>query len=59
MLKRIFVTQRGLRLEAANPEYDDIFITPDLFEEVRVLGRYAGHVNRDGLFYRGRAVQAA
>ncbi len=48
-LKRIFMDQNGLRLEPANPEYEDIHIEPDVFEEVRVLGRYVGHVNRTGL----------
>lgn len=56
-LKRVFITKRGLRLEAANPEYDDIVIAPDIYEEVRLLGRYVGHV--DGLSNAGRAVQAA
>jgi repressor LexA len=51
-LKRIFRGKTGLRLEPANPEYDDIIIEPDIFEEVRVLGRYVGHVNRKGVFKR-------
>ena len=49
-LKRIFRETGGLRLEPANPEYDDIVIRPDLFEEVQVLGRYVGHVNDKGIF---------
>ena len=59
-LKRIFTDERGLRLEPANPEYDDIHIEPDVFEEVRVLGRYVGHVNRNGIYRRAipRAVAA-
>lgn len=49
-LKRVFHDKEGLRLEPANDEYDDILIRPDVFEEVRVLGRYVGHVNREGMF---------
>ncbi len=49
-LKRIFMDARGLRLEPANPEFDDIRIEPDIFEEVTILGRYIGHVNRKGVF---------
>src|SRR5690625_6371398 len=41
-LKRIFYDKNGLRLEPANDEYSDIYIRPDVFEEVRILGRYAG-----------------
>ena len=48
-LKRVFIDSEGLRLEPANPEYDDIYIRPDVFEEVNVLGRYVGHVNREGV----------
>lgn len=48
-LKRIYREPSGLRLEPANPEYDAIRISPDVFEEVRVLGRYVGHLNRSGL----------
>ena len=51
-LKRIYTDDGGLRLEPANPEYDDIHIAPDVFEEVRVLGRYVGHVNRNGIYSR-------
>lgn len=47
-LKRVFWDENGLRLEAANEEYDDIFIAPDVFEEVRIIGKYIGHVNRQG-----------
>jgi repressor LexA len=49
-LKRVFYDELGLRLEAANEEYSDIHIRPDVFEEVRVLGRYVGHVNRNGIY---------
>lgn len=51
-LKRIYTDENGLRLEPANPEYDDIHIEPGLFEEVSVLGRYVGHVNRNGIYKR-------
>lgn len=51
-LKRIYTDENGLRLEPANPEYDDIYIEPDVFEEVRVLGRYVGHVNSNGIYKR-------
>lgn len=51
-LKRVFHDKRGLRLEPANPEYDDIIIEPDVFEEVRVLGKYVGHVNHAGIYKR-------
>ncbi|QXD15843.1 transcriptional repressor LexA [Rhodocaloribacter litoris] len=56
-LKRIYYDENGLRLEPANEEYEDIYIRPDVFEEVRILGRYVGHVNRNGIFKRttGRA----
>ncbi|NNE36176.1 MAG: repressor LexA [Rhodothermales bacterium] len=49
-LKYIHRERNGLRLESANEEYPDIHITPDVFEEVRILGRYVGHVNRAGIF---------
>ena len=48
-LKRIYHDRNGLRLEPANPEYDDIIIEPDVFEEVRIIGKYIGHVNRSGI----------
>lgn len=47
-LKKIYWGDNGLRLEPANPEYDEIFIEPDVFEEVRIIGKYIGHVNRQG-----------
>ena len=47
-LKKIFWDDNGLRLEAANEAYDDIFVSPDVFEEVRIIGKYIGHVNRQG-----------
>jgi len=48
-LKRVYHGSDGLRLEPANEEYTDITIEPDIFEEVRVIGKYVGHVNRNGI----------
>lgn len=48
-LKRIFFDKNGLRLEPANEQFSEIVIEPDIFEEVRVLGKYVGHVNRSGI----------
>ena len=57
-LKRIYLDANGLRLEPANPEYDDIRIEPDIFEEVTVLGRYVGHVNQSGVHkYKSASAQ--
>ena len=53
-LKKVFYDEHGLRLEAANDEYKDIHIRPDVFEEVRVLGKYVGHVNHTGIHRAGR-----
>lgn len=53
-LKKIFWDDDGLRLEAANESYDDIFISPDIFEEVKIIGKYVGHVNKQG-FHRATA----
>lgn len=47
-LKKVYYGENGLRLEPANDEYDDIVVEPDVFEEVRVIGKYVGHVNRTG-----------
>ena len=44
-LKRVHYDEFGLRLEPANSDFSDIHIRPDVFEEVRVLGRYVGHVS--------------
>jgi repressor LexA len=49
-LKKIYHDQSGLRLEPANEEYSHIRISPDIFEEVRILGKYIGHVNRSGIY---------
>ncbi|MEZ4699984.1 MAG: transcriptional repressor LexA [Rhodothermales bacterium] len=51
-LKRIYQEQDGLRLVAANDAYKDIRISPDIFEEVKILGRYVGHVNKNGIYKR-------
>jgi repressor LexA len=51
-LKRVYHDAEGLRLEPANDEFPEIRIRPDIFEEVRILGKYVGHVNRDGIFRR-------
>lgn len=48
-LKRIYYGKNGLRLEPANEEYEDIIVEPDVFEEVRIIGRYIGHVNKTGI----------
>ena len=48
-LKRIYHDKNGLRLEPSNKEYDDIVIEPDIFEEVRIIGKYIGHMNRSGI----------
>ncbi|MFV1884695.1 MAG: LexA family protein [Balneola sp.] len=47
-LKKVFWDDNGLRLEAANEDYDDITVSPDVFEEVKIIGKYIGHVNRQG-----------
>lgn len=51
-LKRIYQEIDGLRLVAANDDYKDIQISPDIFEEVKILGRYVGHVNKNGIYKR-------
>ncbi len=48
-LKHIYADEHGLRLKPANPDYDDIVIEPEQFEEVRVLGRFVGYVNEKGI----------
>lgn len=57
-LKKVFYDRDGLRLEPANEEYDNILIRPDVFEEVRVLGRYVGHVNHTGIHRHSRRAVA-
>lgn len=51
-LKRIYYDNHSLRLEPANEEYESIIVEPDVFEEVRIIGKYIGHVNRSGI-HRG------
>lgn len=58
-LKRVFHDENGLRLEPCNPEYEDIHIHPDVFEEVTILGRYVGHVNKNGIYKRSDRRSAA
>ncbi len=58
-LKRIYQEKDGLRLEPANDDYPDVYIKPDVFEEVKILGRYVGHVNRDGIYKRTMRNRAA
>ena len=49
-LKRIYYDKNGLRLEPANDAYSSIHVAPDVFEEVNVIGKYVGHVNKSGIF---------
>lgn len=49
-LKRVYYDKNGLRLEPANDSYSAIHIEPDVFEEVRVIGKYVGHVNKSGIY---------
>lgn len=49
-LKKIQKEAKKLRLVPANPEFDDIVIEPDETEEVRILGKYVGHLNEEGIF---------
>ncbi len=54
-LKQIYYGKNGLQLKPANKEYEEIIVEPDVFEEVRVLGKYVGHVNRSGIFKHGHS----
>ncbi|MEM1126349.1 MAG: S24 family peptidase [Bacteroidota bacterium] len=49
-LKHIYHDEKGLRLVPANEEYETIQIKPEVFEEVRVVGRYVGRVTDEGIF---------
>jgi len=49
-LKKVQKEQSRLRLVPANKEFDDIIIEPDEAEEVRILGKYMGHINSHGIF---------
>jgi len=56
-LKRVFCNDtEGMRLEAANPAYRDIHIEPGEFEEVTIIGRYVGHVDKEKGVYRRLAL---
>lgn len=58
-LKHIYYDQNGLKLKPANKDYEDITVEPGIFEEVRVLGKYVGHVNRSGIYkYNGKKNQS-
>lgn len=48
-LKRAHIEDNGIRLEPANPDYDDIMINPGEFEEVTVIGKYLGYINDGGV----------
>lgn len=49
-LKKIQKEENRLRLKPANPDFDEIIIDPNESEEVRILGKYVGHLNEQGLF---------
>ncbi len=49
-LKRIYREGPRIRLEPANAAYEAILLEPGEAEEVRVLGKYVGHVNEQGIF---------
>ncbi len=49
-LKKVYYGPNGLRLEPCNPEYTNVVVEPGIFEEVRIIGRYVGHVNKSGIF---------
>lgn len=57
-LKKIYYDKNGLRLEPANDDYDTIVVEPDVFEEVKIIGKYIGHVNRSGI-HRGMSRKAS
>jgi SOS regulatory protein LexA len=49
-LKKVHREREKIRLKPANPEFDDIIIVPGEEEEVRILGKYVGHMNKKGIF---------
>jgi len=49
-LKKVHKEKDKIRLKPANPEFDDIVIEPGESEEVRILGKYVGHMNQEGIF---------
>lgn len=53
-LKRIYYGTNGLTLQPANEEYENIRIEPGIFEEVKVVGKYIGHVNKTGIYKGAR-----
>lgn len=53
-LKRVYYDKNGLRLEPANDSYSAIHVEPDVFEEVRIIGKYVGHVNKSGIYNKTR-----
>jgi repressor LexA len=55
-LKRVYYDKNGLRLEPANDSYSAIHVEPDVFEEVRVIGKYVGHVNKTGIYNNTRGI---
>ena len=50
-LKRIYRVPGGVRLEPANPDYSAALLTIDpKIESIEILGRYVGHMNKDGIY---------
>lgn len=48
-LKKIYQQDDELRLQPANPDFDEIVIETGEFEEVTIVGKYLGHINDKGL----------
>lgn len=49
-LKKVHREKEKIRLKPANPAFDDIIIEPGEEEEVRILGKYVGHINDNGIY---------
>ena len=49
-LKKVQKEKDRIRLTPANPEFNEIILQPGEMEEVRILGKYVGHLNDQGLF---------
>lgn len=49
-LKKFQKEKDSIRLQPANPDFDDIVIEPGDEEEVRILGKYVGHMNENGIY---------
>ena len=49
-LKKIHRENGRIRLEPANPDYEEILLEPGESEEVRILGKYVGHMTDEGIF---------